>query len=90
MSSNGEFPNKADLEKAIIKALKNLGGEGTVMQINKQVINILQLPDEIVTMEDDSGLGTKLNYRLRWCRTNLKNAGKIENISRGTWKLLVD
>ena len=54
---------------------------------SQKVIEILNLPDEIVQMEDESGLGTKLNYRLRWSRTNLKSRGQIKNIKRGTWSL---
>lgn len=45
-----------------------------------KVIEILDLPNKIVNLEDESDMGTKLNYRLRWCRTNLKSAGKIKNI----------
>lgn len=40
-----------------------------------------------LSLEDESGLGTKLDYRLRWCRTNLKSKHKIKNIKRGTWAL---
>ena len=39
------------------------------------------------TLEDESGLGTKLDYRLRWCRTNLKAKNKLKNVKRGTWTL---
>lgn len=38
-------------------------------------------------LEDESGLGTKLDYRLRWCRTNIKSKRKIKNVKRGTWAL---
>lgn len=83
---NNPFPSNAELENAIVEALKQFGGEATTSQINDKVIEILQLPQEIVELEDESGLGTKLNYRLRWCRTNIK--GKyIENVNRGTWRL---
>jgi hypothetical protein len=81
------FPSNAMLEEAIIKALEIEGGEASVTTINNHVISILQLPDEIVEMEDENDTGTKLNYRLRWCRTNLKSKGKIESVERGTWKL---
>lgn len=81
------FPSNTDLEEAIIKGLKNLGGEADVPAINKEVINILNLPEEVVMLEDESGLGTKLDYRLRWCRTNLKSKHKIKNVKRGTWAL---
>lgn len=81
------FPSKKMLEGAVLDALKTLGGEATTEQINQSVIEILNLPEEIVKMEDESGLGTKLNYRLRWVRTELKSHGKIKNIKRGTWSL---
>lgn len=38
-------------------------------------------------LEDESGLGTKLDYRLRWCRTNLKTKHKLKNVKRGTWTI---
>lgn len=79
-------PNEL-LEEAVCQALKKLGGEADVRSINQEVINILELPEEVVMLEDESGLGTKLNYRLRWCRTNLKAKKKIKNIKRGTWAL---
>lgn len=81
------FPSNVTLEEAVLQAIKNLGGEAEVLAINQEVIDILKLPDEVVMLEDESGLGTKLDYRLRWCRTNLKSKNKIKNIKRGTWAL---
>ena len=84
---NNPFPSNSKLEQAIIDALELLGGEAKVPEINTKVIEILQLPQEIVELEDESGMGTKLNYRLRWCRTNLRGK-KIENVVKGTWRLI--
>ncbi|KAI4449115.1 hypothetical protein C823_003644 [Eubacterium plexicaudatum ASF492] len=81
------FPSNGMLEEAVIKSLELLGGTATTKQINQKVIEVLELPDEVVQLEDESGLGTKLNYRLRWARTNLKSKGKIKNVSKGTWCL---
>ena len=81
------FPSYKTLEEAVIYALKVLNGEATTKEINSKVIEILQLPEEVVLLEDESGLGTKLDYRLRWCRTNLKNKGMIKNIKKGIWSL---
>ena len=81
------FPSKNELEDAIIQSIKNLGGVADVQSINQEVINILKLPEEVVMLEDDSGLGTKLDYRLRWCRTELKSKHIIKNVKRGTWTL---
>ncbi len=81
------FPSNVTLEEAVLQALANLGGEADVPAINQEVIRILELPEEVVMLEDESGLGTKLDYRLRWCRTNLKSKHKIKNIKRGTWAI---
>ena len=81
------FPSNSTLEETVIQALINLGGTAEVPAINQEVINILELPEEIVMLEDESGLGTKLDYRLRWCRTNLKAKHKIKNVKRGTWSI---
>lgn len=80
------FPTNKELEQAVIDALALLGGEAKVVDINKKVIEILDLSEEIVLLEDSSCTCTKLDYRLRWCRTNLKGK-KIENVSKGTWRL---
>lgn len=85
MSKNG-FPSNQMLKKAVIEALTQMGGSGTTSEINAKVIEILNLSEEIVTLEDESGLGTKLDYRLRWIRTDLKGSA-LENINRGTWRL---
>ena len=81
------FPTNKILEEAVIEALSSLGGEAKVSDINAKVIEILQLPQEIVELEDDYGVGTKLSYRLRWVRTNLKGE-KIDNVVKGTWRLI--
>lgn len=81
------FPSNSMLEEAVLKSLELLEGTATTAQINAKVIEVLSLSDEIVQLEDESGLGTKLNYRLRWARTNLKSKGKIKNVTRGTWML---
>ena len=84
---NNIFPSNSELEKAILESLKLLEGTVTTSQINEKVIEILNLSEEIVLMEDENGIDTKLNYRLRWCRTNLKQHKKIRNIKRGVWTL---
>lgn len=85
---NMYFPSNSMLEEAVLEALELLDGTATTGNINVKVIEILSLSDEIVQLEDESGLGTKLDYRLRWARTNLKSKGKIKNVTRGTWTLV--
>ena len=82
-----KFPSNKVLKEAIVLALQELDGVANTKQINDKIIEILDLPEEIVTMEDENDLSTKLNYRLRWCRTDLKASGVIRNKERGVWCL---
>lgn len=80
------FPSSKELQDATLEALKRLGGQGTPTKIKEQVVDILSLSDEVVNLEDESGIGTKLDYQLRWSRTKLK--GQIENVQRGVWRIV--
>lgn len=81
------FPSNSELENAVLIALSEMNGVATTKEINNKVIEVLNLPQEIVEIEDESGLGTKLSYRLRWARTVLKQKGKIINVKKGTWQI---
>lgn len=75
-----------DLFNPLIKALKNLGGSGTVSEIEEQVAQILNLTDDQIN-EIHRESTTKLTYRLAWARNYLKRFGILENSSRGIWAL---
>lgn len=82
-----EFPTNIKLDEATLKAIKDAKGEITPGEIKEYVINELQLSPEVVELEDESGIGTKLDYTLRWSRTRLKDKGLIVNVRRGVWKI---
>jgi restriction system protein len=88
MGQKNYFPMKNVLKDATIQAIKELGGTATTQQINSKVAEILDLSEEILTLEDESGIGTMYEYRMRWIRTELK--GKILNPKRGVWVLAED
>lgn len=75
-----------DLFNPTLKALKNLGGSGSVSEIEEQVINILNLSEDAIN-EIHRESTTKLTYRLAWARNYLKRYELIENSSRGVWAL---
>lgn len=79
------FPIQKDLEDATLMALRNMGGIGTIADIKREVINILELTEDVINLEHPDGTVTLLDYRLRWARTKLK--GKIEKVDRGLWKI---
>jgi restriction system protein len=73
----------------IIHALKQLGGSGTIEEINTKVTEIAELTDEQLEVPHDpeKGSQTEVEYRLAWARTYLKKYGVLENSSRGVWAL---
>lgn len=68
--------------------LKNLGGSGTVQEIYEQVVQILNLPDEILEIPHGKTSTSEVEYRLGWSRTYLRKYGLLENSTRGVWSLL--
>jgi restriction system protein len=75
-----------ELFNPLLKALYNLGGSGSVEEIEEKVTTILNLTDKQVS-EIHRGNTSKLSYRLAWARNYLKRFGLLENSSRGIWAL---
>ena len=75
-----------DLFNPTLKALKNLGGSGSVSEIEEKIIEILNLTEDAIN-EIHRESTTKLTYRLAWARNYLKRYELIENSSRGVWAL---
>jgi restriction system protein len=78
-----------DLMNPVIKALKILGGSGTIEEINNKVSEIENIPPEQLEIlhNPDKGGATEIEYRIAWARTYLKQYGILENSSRGVWSL---
>lgn len=79
-------PPTQTLEWPAIKALRSLGGSGTVAEMEVEVADALRLTDSQRTLIR-SGRRTELSYRLAWCRSCLKKVGVLENPRVGTWRL---
>lgn len=79
-------PTKTELCEATLKVLADENKEYITKDINDQVAILLQLSEEYLKTEDESGVGTAYDYRMRWVRTELKKQGKIYNPKRGIWK----
>lgn len=79
-------PKYDDLFDSVLKALQNLGGSGSVSEIEDQVVSILHLTNKEIN-EIHRGSRTKLAYRLAWTRNYLKRYGLLENSSHGVWAL---
>ncbi|MBE7551716.1 MAG: hypothetical protein HS126_11660 [Anaerolineales bacterium] len=84
-----DVPTFDKLMNPVIQALKQLGGSGTVEEINGKVIELVHLKDEQLEVLHDpqKGSQTEVEYRLAWARTYLKKYDVLENSSRGVWAL---
>ena len=75
-----------DLFNPTLAALHNLGGSGSVEEIEEQAAIILKLTERQIN-EIHRGNTSKFTYRLAWARNYLKRYGLLENSSRGVWAL---
>jgi len=82
-------PTFQDLMNPIVQALKDLGGSGTIEEINSKATEIANVTDEQseALHNPEKSSQTEIEYRLAWARTYLKKYGVLENSSRGVWAL---
>lgn len=86
---SNKLPSFDELIIPTVKALIELGGSGTIKEINTKVYEIAELPDDILQIPHGiDGNMNEIDYRLAWSKTYLKKYGLLENSSRGVWALL--
>jgi len=62
---NDDLPTFDQLLIPALKALKELGGSGTIEEINEKVYEIAKITEEILQIpHNDNGLQSELDYRL--------------------------
>ncbi|HEX8528684.1 MAG TPA: winged helix-turn-helix domain-containing protein, partial [Cytophagales bacterium] len=83
-----DIPTYDAFFKPVIQALIDLGGSGSIEEINARVYDILRLPDNVLSVPHGEDGRTEVEYRLAWTRTYLKKAGLIDNSSRGVWSIV--
>lgn len=86
---NDNIPTFDQLIVPTLRALKKLGGSGTIEEIDETVYEIADIPEDILKIpHNENGLLSEVDYRLAWSRTYLKKFGLIDNSSRGIWSLI--
>ncbi len=92
MADTYNMPTHRDLMNPLLQALHDLGGSGSIDEINQNVTASLDLPEEMLDQPHDpeKTSRTEIEYRLAWARNYLKNYGILENSSRGVWAILPD
>jgi restriction system protein len=85
-----KIPQYNDMFNPVLQALQELGGSGSIEEINNKVIEMQNYPADIVDILHGEGPTTEIEYRLAWARTYLKKYGLLENSSRGVWAISND
>jgi len=69
-----EVPAYDQLMQPLFNAIKDLGGSGSIGEIDEKVAKLLDLPEDIVAIPHnlEKSNQTELQYRLAWARTYLK------------------
>lgn len=84
------MPKYHELMNPLLQALHELGGSGSVDEIDQKVSELSALPEEILNIphNPEKSSQTEIEYRLAWARTYLKKYGILENSERGIWVIV--
>ena len=87
-----KIPSFDTMMNPLLRALHELGGSGTISEIDGKVVEILNLPEEVQNIPHDPEKSTKseVEYRWAWTKTYLKKYGVLENSSKGVWSIISD
>ena len=83
----GVLPTRKLLADAVIQILGQATEPMKACDVNDRVAEFLQIPQDVLEIEDANCTGTEFAYHMRWIRTNLKNQGLISSPKRGFWIL---
>jgi restriction system protein len=80
-----QVPTVVSLLWPTLQAVIELGGSGTLDEINERVVEREAFSEEQQAILHNDGPRTEIEYRLAWARTYLKGMGLLENSQRGVW-----
>jgi restriction system protein len=80
------WPSSSELTKAMLEVLVKLGGSATVGQIDKGVIDLFDLSDDLKS-KMRSANRSEIQYRLAWTRTKSKQKGLVTRESPKLWRI---
>ncbi len=82
------IPKVTDLLWPTVEAMRALGGSGHITEISERVVATQGYSEEQqAILQPGKNSMSKIDYRLHWARSYLKNIGVVESSSRGVWAL---
>jgi restriction system protein len=84
-----KLPTFDHLMNPLLRALRALGGSGSIEEIYDKVVELERFPDDLLAQLHDAEKSnqTEIGYRLAWARSYLKKYGLLDNSARGIWSL---
>ncbi|MFF0903451.1 UNVERIFIED_CONTAM: restriction endonuclease [Kocuria sp. CPCC 205316] len=82
-----QLPSYVDLQWSTVQVMRDMGGSGSIEEIDNGVIEADGLSEEQQSIPHKDSTRSEVRYRLAWARTLLKKMGLVENSSRGVWSL---
>ena len=77
MKNSLEVPTYNNMMCELFQAMKELGGSGTIREIDDKTIEILGVPIEVQEIMHGSSSKTEIEYRLAWTRTYMKQSRSL-------------
>jgi restriction system protein len=87
MADIPSVPSYADLLWPTIKAIRALGGSGSINEIVEKAVELEAFTEEQQAVLHGDGPQSQIEYRLAWARSYLKGMGLLDNSARGIWTL---
>ena len=84
--SNAIIPTHEDLMWPTLRAIRELGGSARNLEIEVKVIEIGSYSEDVIAFMHNERQ-SKIQYRLAWSRTWLKNIGALESREATVWIL---
>ena len=79
----------ADYINPVIDSIKALGGSARPQEVYKYIARALNLSDEILNEDKESG-GSRFENQVAWARFYLAKADIIDSSRHGVWSLTVE
>lgn len=85
--SKSEIPKYNDILWPTLKALRSIGGSGSIAELVEETAKVMNLDEAILEISHGNTNLSEFEYRCAWARTNLKAIGLVDNSERGVWTL---
>ena len=81
-----EVPTYKALMLPVLKAVVGHGGSASVSEINKDVVEVLALSENVLTRTNKNG-GNQFKANINWARWYCKNSGLLEGTESGLYRV---